>query len=257
MLLAIDIGNTQITLGVYDKKALRFLSRIGTSHTNTCDQYAVEIRNILDLYDYTPKHITGAIISSVVPPVGDSVSLAVKKLCDITPMIIGPGIKTGLNIKIDNPAQLGADLVVGAVAAIALYPLPSIIFDFGTATKISVLGKDGSFLGCAIAAGIAVSIDALSARTASLPKIVAGVPKNVIGTNTVESMKSGLIYGGTALIDNMSERIEKELGEKATLILTGGMAHLVNGQCARKVIYTDSLLLDGLRMVCEKNQQYS
>lgn len=254
MLIAIDIGNTQITIGVYDKKELCFLSRIAALPAYTCDQYAVEIKNILGLYGCAFTKITGAIISSVVPAVGNSVSLALKKLCGITPLIIGPGIKTGLNIRIENPAQLGGDLVVGAVAAIALYPLPSIIFDFGTATKISVLDRNGSFLGCAITAGINISIDALAARTATLPKIVAGVPKNIIGTNSVESMKSGLIYGNTALIDDMSSRIERELGEKATVILTGGMAHLLKDHCMREVIFTDSLLLEGLRIVYEKNQ---
>lgn len=252
--MTIDIGNTQITMGVYDKKELRFISHIAALHAYTCDQYAIEIKNILNLYDCDFKAVTGAIISSVVPSVGNSVNRAVKKLCGINPLIIGPGIKTGLNIKIENPAQLGGDLVAGAVAAIALYPLPSIIFDFGTATKISVLDKNGSFLGCAITAGINISIDALATRTATLPKIAAEIPKNVIGTNSAESMKSGLIYGNTALIDNMSARIERELGEKATVILTGGMAHLLKEHCTREVIFTDSLLLEGLRIVYEKNQ---
>lgn len=254
MLIAIDIGNTQIKIGVYDKKELCFSSNIASLHEYTCDQYAIEIKNILYLYGCKFTKITGAIVSSVVPSVGNSVILAIKKLCGITPLMIGPGIKTGLNIKIDNPAQLGGDLVVGAVAAIALYPLPSIIFDFGTATKISVLDRNGSFLGCAITAGINISIDALAERTATLPKIVADVPKNIIGTNSVESMRSGLIYGNTALIDNMTARIERELGEKATIILTGGMAHLLKEYCMREVIFTDSLLLEGLRIIYEKNQ---
>ncbi len=254
MIITIDIGNTQITIGLYDNRKLCLISRIATSHTQTCDQYAIEIKNILALYNYTPKQISGAIISSVVPSVGSNVKLAIKKLCNISPLVVGPGIKTGLKIKIDDPAQLGGDLVVGAVAAIAMYPLPSIIFDFGTATKISVLGKDGSYLGCAITAGINISIDALSARTATLQKIVADIPKNVIGKNSAESMKSGLIYGSTALIDDMSIRIEKELGDKATIILTGGMSPILRGQCNRDVIFNDSLLLEGLRIVYERNQ---
>lgn len=254
MLLAVDIGNTQIAFGLYDKQELLFSSRIASNISHTCDQYAIELKNILELYGYQTVQITGAIISSVVPGIGVYINQAINKLTGITALNIGPGIKTGLNIKVENPPQLGGDIVVGAVAAAALYRLPAIIFDFGTATKISVVDKDGCFLGCAITAGINISIEALATRTATLPFITIDIPKNIIGVNSIESMKSGLVYGAVALIDSMSERIEEELGSTATLILTGGLSGIVYGQTKREVIFSDNLLLEGLRIVFEKNR---
>lgn len=253
MLLTIDIGNTQITIGLYSNKKLNFTARIGTIHNYTDYNYAGEIDNILLLNNFSCKDVDGAVISSVVPLVGNSVNLAVQKLCGISPLMLNPGVKTGLKIKIDNPAQLGADIVAGAVAASVMYPLPSIIFDFGTATKISVLSKDGSYLGCSITAGINISIEALSQRTATLPLIIAEKPKNIIGTNSIDSMKSGMVYGNLALIEGMTRMIEKELGEKSTVILTGGLSFLFKNLCDRNIIFSDNLLLEGLRIIYEKN----
>jgi len=254
MILTLDVGNTQITMGLYDGGTLMFVSRLATSPVHTCDQYAVEIKNILALYGFAPENIKGAAVSSVVPSAGHNISNAIRFLCGVTPVVIGPGVNTGLSIKIDNPAQLGADLIVGAVAAAVKYPLPAIIFDFGTATKISVLGPDGAFLGCAITAGINISIEALFQHTASLPPIVAEKPKHIIGTNTVDSMRSGLFFGNIALIDGMVERIEEELGQKATVIVTGGLSSHLRGQTKREAIFDESLLLEGLRRVYKMNQ---
>jgi len=254
MILTIDIGNTQINLGLYDGQILAFTSRLATEPAHTRDQYAVELNSVLALHRFSPKDVTGAAVSSVVPSAGRAVSGAVEFLCGVTPVMVGAGTITGLNILIDNPAQLGADLVVGAVAAAAKYPLPAILFDFGTATKISVLGPDGSFLGCAITAGINISMEALYQHTAALPAIAAEMPAHIIGKNTVDSMRSGLFFGSVALIDGMVERIEAELGRPATVVVTGGLSPLLRDQTKRAAVFDEGLLLDGLKMIYEMNK---
>ena len=191
MILAIDIGNTNITLGVWKGDEMLFESRMETNRSRLRDQYALELKGIFDLYSIQPKDIEGSIISSVVPQLISTFSSAIKLLTGKAPMVVGPGIKTGLNIKIDNPAQLGADLAVGAIAAIAEFPAPSIIFDMGTATTVSVVGKDGSYLGGMIMPGIAISLDALISRTAQLPQVSIQAPPRVIGKNTVNCIQSG------------------------------------------------------------------
>jgi type III pantothenate kinase len=253
MILAIDIGNTNITMGAYDGEKLRFISRLATDQHRTGDQYAVEVRDILDLNGCTADGIEGAIISTVVPGVGTVMRSAVQKLCGIVPMMIGPGIRTGLNIRIDNPAQLGADLVAGAVAAVAKYPMPCIVFDLGTATTVSVLDKDGNMLGGAIAAGPATTLEALATHTAQLPYISIEAPDHVIGSNTIDSMKSGIVIGAAAMLDGMALRIERELGQSATLVATGGLAGKVIAECEREIILDDNLLLEGLRIIYAKN----
>lgn len=254
LILTVDIGNTNITLGAYKEDGqLGFISRLATDLRRTSDQYAAELRDILHLNGETTSSVEGAIISSVVPAVGSSLRKAIEKLTGITPMAIGPGVKTGLNIRIDNPAQLGADMVAGAVAAIAKYPLPCIVFDLGTATTISAIDKDGVFLGGAIAAGLGTTLDALATHTAQLPYIDISAPKKVIGTNTVDCMKSGLVVGAAAMLDGMAERMERELGMTATLVATGGLASSVTAHCERSIILDENLLLDGLYIVYNKN----
>ena len=255
MVLTIDIGNTNITLGVFKGETLVFTSRLATDTKRTEDQYAFELRNILVLHECSRSEIEGTIISSVVPHVGALMSRAVELLLGYTPMMLGPGVKTGLNIKIDNPAQLGADLAAGAVAAVAKYPLPCIICDLGTATTISVVDKSGAFLGGAIAAGLTTTLDALATKTAQLPYIDIGAPKSVIGSNTIDCMKSGLVLGAATMLEGMAERIERELGEKATLVATGGLASKVVAECEREVIIDDNLLLDGLLIIYNKNKK--
>ncbi|MCL2748216.1 MAG: type III pantothenate kinase [Oscillospiraceae bacterium] len=253
MLFVADIGNTQVTMGLYRGGDLVFVSRMATEPDHTRDQYAVAFRNILSLYGYAPKDIAGAAISSVVPSAGHSVCRAIEFLCGFTPLTVGAGTETGLTIKIDNPTQLGADLLVGAVAAVAKYPMPAAVFDFGTATKVSVLDADGAFLGCAIAAGIRMSIEALSKNTAALPPIVARPPCRVIGANTVDSMRSGVLLGSAAFIDGMAERIEAELGRPVTIVVTGGLSPLLRGQTRREAIFDETLLLDGLRRIYDRH----
>lgn len=253
MLVCIDIGNSNITVGVFDKEDLKFTARLATDTRRTSDQYAIEIRDILHIYEIERDSVTNAAISSVVPTVGSAIERAVTKLFGITPVVLGPGVKTGLNIKIDNPAQLGADLAAGAVGALAKYPVPCIIIDMGTASTISVLGKNGEFLGGAIAAGVKLTMDALASRTAQLPSVGLDAPKKVIGTNTIDCIKSGLIIGQSAMIDGLIARIEKELGQTASVVATGGLAPEVVKHCEHEIVIDDNLLLDGLRIIHDKN----
>ena len=253
MLLTIDIGNTNITLGAYNSNYLAFTARLATDTRKTDDQYAIEIKHILSLYDINNDDIEDCIIASVVPSVGKNISQAVSKLCQIVPLMLGPGVKTGLNIKIDNPAQLGADLVAGAVGAIDAYTMPCVVIDMGTASTISVLDRNGSFLGGVISAGVRLTLRALTENTALLSSIPIEAPKSVIGANTTESMQSGLVYGTAAMLDGLLEKITDELGEKPTVVATGGLSREVIVHCKNNIIYNENLLLDGLRVIYEKN----
>ena len=254
MLFTVDIGHSHITLGVFDGEELCFTARMATDTKRTRDLYAVDIRGIMELYGADTARISGSIICSVVPEITDAIAKAIKKAVGIDSMILGPGIKTGVNIKIDNPAQLGADLVAGAAGALRLYSTPAIIFDLGTATTISVLDQNGDFLGGSICAGVAITLDALATKTSLLPHVNIEKPKSPIGTNTVASMQSGLVYGTAAMMDGMADRIEAELGKKAVLIATGGLAATILPACRREYIYNDNLLLEGMRFIFEKNQ---
>ena len=255
MTLTIDIGNTNIVLGCFDGDAILFRERISTNHTATDLEYAVSIKTALEMYRLNPENITGAIVSSVVPSVTNTFRRAIEKLCGVKPLVVGPGIKTGLSIRIDNPAQLGSDLVVDAVAGIHEYPVPQIIIDMGTATTFSVIDKNSNYLGGVITTGMAVSADALVSRTSQLPRIAFEVPKKVIGSNTVDCIKSGIMYGNAAIIDGMVSRIEAELGEKCTVIATGGLSALVAPLCKTRLILDDDLLLKGLILIYRKNTE--
>lgn len=253
MLLAVDIGNTNITLGVYDGSMLKLTARLATEQKRTSDQYAVDIKSLLELYGIEPENIEDSVIASVVPSVGKSVSNAVSKLCHIVPLMLGPGVKTGLNIKIDNPAQLGADLVAGAVGAMEAYTMPCVVIDMGTASTVSVLDSNGTFLGGVIAAGVRLTLKALTENTAQLTSIPIEAPKSVIGANTVECMQSGLVYGTAAMLDGLLEKIEEELGETPTFVATGGLSKDIIAHCKKNIIYNENLLLDGLHAIYEKN----
>ncbi len=253
MLLAIDIGNSNITLGGFENEVLTFTARLATDTRMTGDQYAVAIRDILSLHGQAAQQIEDCIISSVVPSVGNAISKGVSRLCEIVPLLIGPGVKTGLNIKIDNPAQLGADLVVGAVAAINEYTLPCVVIDMGTATTLSYIDADGTFRGAIIAAGVRLTMKSLAQNTSQLPAIDIIAPKSVVGTNTVDSMKSGLVFGSAAMIDGLIDRIEEEYGAISTIVATGGLCKEIISHCYREIIYNENLLLDGLREIYERN----
>lgn len=253
MLLAIDMGNTCITLGVYAGQELKVVARLATDHERTSDQYAIELRDVLGIHGIRPDDLDGAILCSVVPVLTDDICRAVRQITGLDTMVLGPGTKTGLNIRLDNPAQLGADLVAGAVAAIDRFPLPCIIYDLGTATTISVINAKGEFLGGIITAGIGISLDALVSRTSQLPYVSLDAPERVVGTNTIDSMKSGLVLGTACMIDGLAERIEEELGQKATLIATGGRAPGIIAHCRREITLVETLLLDGMRLIYLKN----
>lgn len=253
MLLAVDIGNTNITLGLFRDETLCFTGRLATRPHRTADQYAFEIKNILEMNNCRVADVEDAVISSVVPEIGRSVGQAIVKLCNIVPLQVGPGVKTGLDIRLDNPAQLGADLAVGAVGAIESYTMPCIVIDMGTATTISVLDKNGKFLGGTICAGVGLTMGALVSNTSQLPSVALETPPSVIGKNTVDSMKSGIVLGTAAMIDGMIDRIEDELGESATVVATGGLSPEIINNCRREIIYNENLLLDGLRIIYSKN----
>ncbi len=253
MILAIDIGNTNIVIGCCDDEKIFFMERLTTNHTATELEYAISFKTILELSGINPTDLEGAIISSVVPSVTDTVKTAVRKIVDVDVMVIGPGIKTGLSIKTDNPAQLGSDLVVDAVAGIHEYGAPLMIFDMGTATTISVINEDKEYLGTVIMPGMMISLNAMVSGTSQLPRISLDKPKKLIGTNTIECMKSGILYGTASSIDGMIDRIRDEIGD-ATVVATGGLAGSVVPLCRNKVILDDELLLKGLMLIYNKNK---
>ena len=253
MLLAIDVGNTNIVLGVYDGNELISTGRLSTNINETDEEYAMKIHSFLSLHK--ALDIDGAIISSVVPALISTLKKAIRFVTGIVPLVVGPGVKTGLSIKIDDPAQLGADMVVGAVAAKEKYPCPLIIFDLGTATTGSVIDKNGDFLGGIITTGVKTSLDALATKTALLPQIDIAAPKKLIGKNTVDSMRSGAVIGTAAMLDGFVERFEEELGEKATVVVTGGLGRAISEACRHDMAYDKDLLIEGLKIIYDKNRE--
>lgn len=253
MLLAIDVGNTNIVLGVLDNDKLVKSGRLSTNIYETDDEYAMKLNSFLSINGATS--IDGAIISSVVPALVATLKKAIRMICGIEALVVGPGVKTGLPIKIDDPAQLGSDLVVGAVAAKAKYPCPIIVFDLGTATTGSVINENGEFIGGIITTGVKTSINALSSGTALLPQIDISAPKKIIGTNSVDSMKSGCIIGTAVMLDGFVDKFEEELGQKATVVVTGGLGKSIAKNCKHEMIIDDNLLIDGLKIIYDKNKQ--
>ena len=255
MLLAIDIGNTNIVLGCIQDDEILFKARIATDRTRTSDQYGVEIKNMIEAFGVNLKDIDDCIISSVVPPVFNSVRTGVLKIIGKQPMVVSPGLKTGLNIHVDVPSQVGSDRIVIAVAALAEYEAPLILMDLGTATTIEVVEPDNRYVGGIIFPGVMVSLDALTSRAAQLPGISLDKPKAVIGKNTIDCMRSGMMHGTAAMIDGIIERIEEELGHKATIVATGGLARFITPLCKREIILERDLLLKGLNIIYKKNKK--
>lgn len=227
MLLAIDIGNSNIVIGGIDEEKIHFEARIATDRIKTSDQYGVEIKNMLDLFRVPVEEVEDCIISSVVPPVFNAVRTGVVKVTGMEPIVVGPGIKTGLNIQMDDPASVGSDRIVIAVAALQEYKPPIILVDMGTATTMEVVDHGNTYLGGCIIPGVRVSAEALSSRASQLPGIQLDKPKRVIGKNTVECMRSGIMYGAAAMLDGMLDRMEEELGKRTTVVVTGGMAQFI------------------------------
>ena len=255
MILTIDIGNSNIVLGGVEGDDIRFEARLRTDATKTSDEYCIDLKMILEVYGVAKQDIEGSIIASVVPQVLNSMQTAVKKLTGKAALVVGPGLKTGLNIQIENPAQTGADLVVGCVAALREHKAPLIVIDMGTATTIVVLDKDGAFIGGSISPGVKISLDALTDRTALLPGLQLDQPKKAIGRNTIDCMRSGIMLGNACMLDGMVERMEEELGYKTTVVATGGIAKFVLPLCKREMIYDKDLLVKGLAILYRENRK--
>ena len=255
MLLAADIGNTNIVLGGIQDDQILFQMRLATDRGKTSDEYAMEVLKVLRMNSISPEAIDDCILSSVVPPVMNAVKTGIRKILHREPLIVGPGIKTGLNIRMDNPSSVGSDRIVIAVGALAQYRAPLILLDFGTATTLEVIDRQNAYIGGCIIPGVRTSLDGLIAKTAQLPNISLDKPGKMIGTNTEACIRSGLMYGTAAMIDGMLDRAEAELGDRATVIATGGLAPIILPLCRRKILLEENLLLRGLQVIYEKNRR--
>jgi len=254
MILALDVGNTNIVLGCIDGENVYFEGRLATDRNKTETEYAVMFKNILDIYDVDLSLLEGAIISSVVPPLNEILRRAVHVVTGFEPIEVSLNKNTGLKVDVDNPDELGNDLTVAAVAALSEFKPPMIIIDMGTATTFSVINKNGVLCGGAIMPGVKISQEALSGRTSQLPGISISETDRVIGRNTVACMKSGMIFGTAAMLDGMIDRIETELGEKTTVIATGGLSKDIICHCKKEIIFKDDLLIKGLWAIYQKNK---
>ncbi len=253
MVLTVDIGNTNITLGGFDGDNLKFVARLATVSTKTSDEYAVLLQNVLFIHNVDKHEIKGAIISSVVPPLNAAMNRAVESVYGIKPLNVGPGIKTGINIHCDTPSSVGADLICGCVAAHHLYGSPSLIVDMGTATKMMVVNSKGAFIGVSIIPGVRMGMQALAMGTAQLPQVSLDAPNTVVGKNTVDCVKSGVIYGNAALVDGMIDRIYDEVGECLPVYATGGLSSIIIPHCKHKITLDEQLVLKGLNILYKKN----
>ena len=255
MILTIDIGNSNIVLGGVKDDQIVFEARLRTEVTKTSDQYCVDLKILMEVYGVSNKDIEGTIIASVVPQVLNSMRTAIQKLTGKVPLVVGPGLKTGLNILLENPGQTGADLVVADVAALREHKPPLNIIDMGTATTMSVLDKNGAHIGGCIIPGVKISMDALTDKTALLPGLQLDQPKKAIGRNTIDAMRSGIMLGAACMLDGMVERMEAELGYKTTVIVTGGIAKFIVPMCKTPMIYDKDLIIKGLAALYRDNKR--
>ena len=255
MILTIDIGNSNIVFGGVERDTIRFQGRVNTDRLKTSDQYCIDLKTLLEIYDTPLEQIEGTIISSVVPQVLNSMQAAVRKLTGRKALVVGPGLKTGLNILLDNPAQMGASLVVADVAALREHKPPLILIDMGTATTISVLDENGAHLGGCVCPGVRLSMDALTKNTSLLPGIQLDQPKRAIGRNTADAMRSGIMMGAAAMLDGMIDRFEEELGYRCTIVATGGIARFIIPLCRHERIYDRDLLIKGLAALYRENSR--
>jgi type III pantothenate kinase len=253
LILTIDIGNTNIALGGFDGDKLAFVIRISTETKKTADEYSSKILSVLAVHGIGKQCINGAIISSVVPPLNSVIKKAVKTIWGIDSLVVGPGIKTGINIQCDTPSSVGADLICACVAANTIYGYPSLIIDMGTATKMTVVNEKGSFVGVSIIPGVEMGLNSLSENTAQLPKVELEAPKFVIGKNTSDSMRSGVVFGNAALVDGMIDRINDEMGANLPVYATGSIAPMIIPHCKHCVKIDDDLVLKGLNIIYKKN----
>ena len=255
MLLTLDVGNTNITMGVYDGDTLLFVSRMSTKTPRMEDQYAAEILSILSLYGVESKQIDGAVLSSVVPRLTDYLTKAIRRVWHVDPFVVSTVSVPEVTVKPGVSNELGADLVVGSVAALHQHKPPMIVIDMGTATTMVVLDKTGALVGGSIIPGVKISLDALTDRTALLPGLQLDQPKKAIGRNTIDCMRSGIMMGTACMIDGMIDRMEQELGYKTTVVVTGGIAKFILPMCSHEVIYDKDLLLKGLAALYRDNKR--
>ena len=253
MLLVTDIGNTNIVFGGINQGNIEFQARIATDRQKSSDQYAMTFLKLMAVYGIGSEEIEDCIISSVVPPVLNAVKTGLQKILNRKPMVVGPGLKTGLNIRVDNPSQVGSDRIVAAVGAMIDHEAPFILMDLGTATTFEVVGRGNAYLGGCIIPGVRTALDGMISHSAQLPAISLETPQKTIGTDTVSCMQSGVLMGAAAMIDGMIVRIEEELGESAQVLATGGIAPLVVPLCSRNIQLEEDLLLRGLAVIYEKN----
>ena len=254
MILAIDVGNTNIVIGSIDNGEIRNVVRIHTDTRETEAEYTIKLKEIFYAYGMAIEAFDGAILSSVVPQVTGALCRAVKLLTGLDCMVVGPGMKTGINVRVDDPGTVAGDLITGGVAAMQYYGTPVIVLDLGTATTCTVVDRGGNFRGGAILPGIKLSYNALAAGTSLLPDISISAPKQCIATNTVDCMRSGAVFGTASMIDGMIERMEEELGEKCKVVATGGLAGSITPWCRHAIICDDDLLLKGLWYLYQKNK---
>ncbi len=253
MILAIDMGNTNTVIGGIDEEKTYFIERVTTDRGRTDTEYAVSFKNILEMHRIAPASIEGAILSSVVPPLNPTILSAVEKVTGLRPLLVGSGMKTGINILMDNPKTVGSDQIVDAVAASHEHPLPLVVIDMGTATTLCVVDQKGNYIGGVILPGLKVSLDSLSGKTAQLPYISLEVPEKNIGKNTIDCLRAGIIFGNVDMIDGIIDRMAAELGCEPTVVATGGLARFITPLCRHKIIYDDALLLKGLLILYRKN----
>lgn len=257
MILALDVGNTNIVVGCLDDENVFFECRLSTDKNKTEAEYAVIFKNLIDIYDVDMNKISGAIISSVVPPITNVLKNAVFTVTGCEPVEVDIKMNHGLVINTKNPEELGNDLIVAAVAGLDKFKPPLVIFDMGTATTISVIDSDGVFRGVSILPGVKTAMYALFDNASQLPAIKIEAPKSVIGTNTIECMQSGAVYGNASMMDGMIDRIERELGEKTTVLATGGLARFLIPHCTHKIEYDENMMLKGLQILYNKNKKGS
>ncbi|MED4601864.1 type III pantothenate kinase [Paenibacillus validus] len=253
MILVVDVGNTNIVLGIYEEKQLLHHWRLSTNRSTTADEYGIMMYNLFQHAGIELDQVEGVIISSVVPPLMFVLEHLCLKYLKKTPLVVGPGIKTGLNIRYENPKEVGADRIVNAVAAIDLYGPPCIVVDFGTATTFDYIDESGQYIGGAVAPGIGISTEALYQRAAKLPRIELVKPKNVVGRNTVNSMQAGIIYGFAGQVDGIVDRIKQESGKDPRVIATGGLAELIASESRTIELVNPLLTLQGLQLIYERN----